>query len=188
MFGRFSPYPGVRRAVSVALLALSLCLPVDVQAQTVAQREEKIKAALIFKLIKFVDWPAEIMPGKLPIQICALGDTPVGRLLAEIDGKHVRDRTAQFHSVDGLSANDLRGCHVLYVLAGSREIAASLPPSLRRKGLLTISDAQDFTRRGGIIGLVRSENKMAFEINLKAARENGLEPSAPLLELATVVE
>ncbi len=53
---------------------------------------------------------------------------------------------------------------------------------------MTISDAQDFTRRGGIIGLVRSENKMAFEINLKAARENGLEPSAPLLELATVVE
>ena len=118
MFGRFSPYPGVRRAVSVALLALSLCLPVDVQAQTVAQREEKIKAALIFKLIKFVDWPAEIMPGKLPIQVCALGDTPVGRLLAEIDGKHVRDRTAQFHSVDGLSANDLRGCHVLSLLSG----------------------------------------------------------------------
>ena len=152
MFRRFSPQFGVRHAVSVAWLALSLCLPVDIQAQTVAQREEKIKAALIFKLIKFVDWPAEIMPGKLPIQVCALGDTPVGRLLAEIDGKHVRDRTAQFHSVDGLSANDLRGCHVLYVLAGSREIAASLPPSLRRKGLLTISDAPDFTRRGGIIG------------------------------------
>ena len=55
MFRRFSPQFGVRHAVSVAWLALSLCLPVDIQAQTVAQREEKIKAALIFKLIKFVE-------------------------------------------------------------------------------------------------------------------------------------
>lgn len=41
---------------------------------------------------------------------------------------------------------------------------------------------------GGIIGLVRSENKMAFEINLKMARESSLDPSAPMLELAVVVE
>ena len=171
-----------------ALLVFCLSLPAEGAAQTAAQREDKIKAALIFKLIKFVDWPAELMPGKEPIQVCALGETPVSSLLAEINGKHVRDRAALFRNVGGLQVGDLRGCHVLFLSDGAKEIAGGLPAGVRRKGLLTISDAPDFIRRGGIIGLVRSENKMAFEINLKMARESSLDRSAPMLELAVVVE
>ena len=177
-----------RCALLAALAGFLLCQSATVAAQTVAQREDKIKAALIFKLIKFVDWPADMMPGKEPIQVCALGETPVGVLLAEINGKHVRDRTAQFRILGGLATSDLRGCHVLYIPLGAREVVGGLPASLRRKGLLTISDAPDFAKRGGIIDLVRGENKVAFQINLKAAREGSLEPSAPLLELATVIE
>ena len=176
------------RASRVLLLLLGLCLPLAAAAQTGGQREDKIKAALIFKLIKFVDWPVELMPGKAPIQVCALGDTSVGILLAEVDGKHVRDRAAQFRSLASLSAAELRACHVLFIPESARESMAVLPASVRRKGLLTISDAPDFIRRGGIIGLTRSENRIAFEVGLKAARESSLDPSAPMLELATVVE
>ena len=40
----------------------------------------------------------------------------------------------------------------------------------------------------GMVGLIQGENKIAFEINLRNARESNLEPGASLLELATVVE
>jgi hypothetical protein len=100
----------------------------------------------------------------------------------------VRDRTAQFRRIDGLSAADVKACHVLYLPGSAREIGGLASSALRGRSILTVSDAPDFARRGGMIGLIRGENKVTFEINLHNAREAGLEPEAILLELATVVD
>jgi hypothetical protein len=177
-----------RQPLGPALAACLLVLSAGVMAETAPPREDRIKAALIFKLIKFVDWPAAALAGKDPLQICVLGDSPVGDALANVDGKPARDRLAQFRRVEALSLAETRSCHVLYIPAGTREIGGGVPAGLRGRSVLTVSDAPDFARRGGMIGLSRGENKMSFEINLRNARESGLEPGAPLLELATVVE
>lgn len=151
-------------------------------------REDRIKAALIFKLVKFVEWPTGAMPGKDPIQICVAGKSPVGDALSVVDGKPIRDRNTAYRRLAALSPAEVMGCHVLYVPESAREVGNGLPASLRLRGVLTVGDAPDFARRGGQIGLLRGENKVAIEVNLRVAREAGLEPGAPLLELATVVE
>lgn len=173
---------------AIGLAALVLAHSAMVQAESAASREDRIKAALVFKLVKFVEWPAAMMAGKEPIQICGFGDSPVAEALAAVDGRPARDRTAQFRKLAGLSAAEARGCHVLFIAGNAREIAGGMPPAVRGRGILTVSDGPDFARRGGMIGLARGENKVAFEINLRAARDSGLEPGAPLLELATIVE
>jgi hypothetical protein len=178
----------LRQGLVLLLPAFLLVLATGVAADVPQQRENRIKAALIFKLVKFVEWPATALAGRDALQICALGDSPVGESLAAADGKPVRDRVAHYRRIDGLSPNDARGCHVLYVPAGAPEIGSGMPVSLRGRSVLTVSDGQDFARRGGMVGLVRSENRITFEINLRNAREAGLDPGAPLLELATVVE
>lgn len=183
-----SPALARRGRLAAALAACLLLAPVGIVAEAPLQREDRIKAALIFKLIKFVDWPATALAGKDPLQICVAGASPVGDALASVDGKPARDRLAQFRKVDALSVAETRGCHVLYIPAGNREFAGGVPAALRGRSVLTVSDAPDFARRGGMIGLSRGENKISFEINLRNAREGGLEPGAPLLELATVVE
>ena len=162
--------------------------PAVAWSESSLQREDRIKAALVFKLVKFVDWPAAAMSGREPIQICALGDSRVGEALAAVDGKPARDRLAQFRKITGLAMNEIKGCHVLYLPAQARELANGLPGHLRGRNVLTVSDAADFARRGGMIGLVQNENKLSFEINLRSAREGGLEPGAPLLELAVIIE
>ncbi|HQO29700.1 MAG TPA: YfiR family protein [Accumulibacter sp.] len=171
------------------IVALSLaCLPTSGWSQSASQREDRIKAALVFKLVKFVDWPAAAMAGRDPVQICSLGESHVAEALAAIDGKPIRDRLAQFRKITTLTVNEVRGCHVLYIPASAREASGSVSAVLRGKNVLTIGDAPDFARRGGMIGLIQSENKLSFEINLRVARESSLEPGAPLLELATVIE
>lgn len=157
-------------------------------SQNVLQREDRIKAALVFKLVKFVDWPATAMAGHDPLQICSLGESRVAEALATIDGKPIRDRQAQFRKIATLAVNEVRGCHVLYIPASARETSSNFTGILRGRNILTIGDAPDFARRGGMIGLIQSENKLSFEINLRVARESSLEPGAPLLELATVIE
>ncbi|MEO8410530.1 MAG: YfiR family protein [Propionivibrio sp.] len=154
-------------------------------------REERLKAALVFKLFKFVEWPAAAMPESEPVRLCVLGESAVGDALAGVDGKPVRDRLAQFHRIASLAPADVKGCHVLYIAASVREAMGGnggMPAGLRNFPTLTVSDAPDFARHGGMIGLTRSENRLSFEINLRNAREYGLEPGAPLLEVATVVE
>jgi hypothetical protein len=56
------------------------------------------------------------------------------------------------------------------------------------RAVLTISDMLEFNKRGGIINLVRQDNRIGFEIQLRNARELGLQIGAPLLELARVVD
>lgn len=151
-------------------------------------REDQIKAALIFKLVRFVDWSPQALPAGSPMQFCVVGTGGVGEALASADGKPVRDRMLKYRRVEGLGG-DVRGCHVLFVSAG-RDAVASIPSQLKQRGsgVLTISDQPDFARRGGMIGLTQGDNKVGFEINLRIAREAGVEPGASLLELAKVVD
>lgn len=171
------------------LTATALLLSAVVHAEGI-QREDRIKAALVFKLVKFVEWPASALSGNMPLQLCAYGNSGVTEALAAADGKPARDRTARFRKLDSLAANDIKGCHVLFVAGGTRELLNGVPPALRPRGtgLLTVSDHPEFARRGGMIGLAQGENKVTFEINLRTAREGGLEPGASLLELATIVD
>lgn len=177
------------RITAGLLTATALLLPAGARAETI-QREDRIKAALVFKLVKFVEWPVSALSGNVPLQLCAYGSSGVAEALAAADGKPARDRTARFRKLDSLAANDLKGCHVLFIASGTRELLNGVPPALRARGsgLLTVSDHPEFARHGGMIGLAQGENKVTFEINLRATREGGLEPGASLLELATIVD
>lgn len=177
-----------RRPLAAALTVCLCVFSIVAHAETPGQRENRIKAALVFKLVKFVDWPVAALAGKDPLQICSLGNSGVGEALAVVDGKPARDRLAQFRKIGGLTAAEVKGCHVLFIPEGASEIASGVAATLRGRPVLTISDAPDFARRGGMIGMIRGENKITFEINLRSARENGLEPGAPLLELAIIIE
>lgn len=173
------------RALAVCFLALSFSGSAWSDAVT---REDRIKAALIFKLVKFVDWPPQTLLVGSPMQFCVVGTGGVGEALGAADGKPVRDRTLKYRRLEGL-VGDVRGCHVLFIPAG-RDAVASIPAQLRQRGsgVLTISDQPDFARRGGMIGLTQGENKVGFEINLRVTREAGMEPGASLLELANIVD
>jgi hypothetical protein len=63
-----------------------------------------------------------------------------------------------------------------------------LPLFALTRGLLTVSDISDFSKRGGMIELLLEGNKVRFAINLTSAREAGLEVSSKLLQLATRIE
>jgi len=107
-------------------------------------------------------------------------------VLAAIDGRVLRDRVARYRKVAAVTPTETRGCHVLFV--SSRDAAAAAIGMQRVHPVLTIGDVADFAVRGGVIGLVRHENRISFEINRRAARDSGLDIGAPLLELATVVD
>jgi hypothetical protein len=80
-----------------------------------------------------------------------------------------------------------RGCHMLFVSATGKKQRTQILESLRGTGALTVSDVEGFAEQGGMINLVMREGKVQFEINHKAATQEGLVISARLLSLAKFV-
>jgi hypothetical protein len=54
--------------------------------------------------------------------------------------------------------------------------------------VLTVSDMDNFGRRGGMIRLVLDQNRVRFRINAEAARQNEVVISSKLLRMAEIVE
>jgi dihydroxyacid dehydratase/phosphogluconate dehydratase len=57
----------------------------------------------------------------------------------------------------------------------------------QRLNVLTVSDLPHFAERGGMIGLVRQQDRIRFEVNRTAAEKANLVLSSELLKLATKV-
>lgn len=176
------------RRILARLLPVLCLLGVQALQAEEGEREAKIKAAVIFKILKFVEWPFAAMPAPdTPLLVCLLGRDPLAAALADLEGVSTQGHALHFLYV----AYPLPGatrCHALVVAAGESEHLHPLLDHLAERPTLSLAEIPNFARRGGIVGLVRATNRLSFEINLRAARRAGLSISAPLLELATIVE
>jgi len=142
--------------------------------------ETKVKAAYIYHLARFVEWP------DLPsdhMNICVLGSDPVGDMLLQLSQRQVKGRILDVrlnHNLDPAS------CHVVFISRSNRSWKHVLA-ALHGKNVLTVSDIENFARGGGIIGFYSDGGRIKFEINLAAADVNDLKISSKLMELARQV-
>lgn len=169
------------------LIGLLCCLLADL-ALSEPSVEDKVKAAIVVKLAKFVDWPPGSMAEGAPLPLCLVGDSELTQVLRDIGLQTARGHELRVERLSTTDPAQLAGCRMLFVGLG---IAGRLPGFLKTIEdipMLTISDIPGFTRVGGMVGLVKAGNHLAFEINLKAVKASKLAISAQLLELATVIE
>lgn len=149
--------------------------------------EAEIKAALLFNLTRFVEWPPATTPPGTPIVIGILGQDPFGGALdrlARTQPAGERQVVVE-HFRDARSA---RRSHVLYIHPSERDTLQQTFATLEGRPILTVSDFEGFLRRGGILRLHRNaENKIRVRLNLEAARATRLTISAKLLRVVEVV-
>jgi hypothetical protein len=156
-------------------------------AQADLAREARIKAVLVIRLVKFVEWPGETRAE--PLNICTWGESGTTAGLHSLQGQSVREREIRVRKLAITATGpDSRGCQVLFVAENARDVSPSMLYGSGNPALLTISEMLDFNKRGGIISLVTLNNRMAFDVHLRYAREAGLQIGAPLLQLARVVD
>jgi hypothetical protein len=146
--------------------------------------EYELKAAFIFNFSQFVEWPTNAFESESdPIIITLLGPDPFGALLDKlVEGEEVRGRKLKVERVGRLA--DLRRTHILYV---PKSMAAQWPEilaAIQGKAILTVSDMDRFTSRGGMIQLVTERNLVRMRVNAEAARGADLVISSKLLRLA----
>ncbi len=167
------------RALRHCVLALLAQLSLPLLAAESAL-ETKVKAAYLFNLTKFVDWPD--LPSD-EMHICVIGNPALGALLQELSGRQVKARALRI-DLNGEVIPEL--CQLLFISRTSdrwRELSGQLQDS----SVLTVSDLEDFAEDGGIVGFYRDGGKIRLEINTGAARKANLKISSKLLELARTI-
>jgi hypothetical protein len=79
------------------------------------------------------------------------------------------------------------GCHVLYLSGIDDRRLVEVVATVRDSPVLTVSDADAFAKRGGIVQIFVEGGKMKFRINVRSARRARLALSSRLLALAELV-
>lgn len=176
-------------ALSLVLLVLIALAPAAAQSRdSDEQLTLKVKAALLYNVIKFVSWPAARLPSAdSPIRICTLEQSadPFTDILDET----VRGKFIDGHPLISYHSNraaDLRDCHLVYAadtdeshLRAALAILAGTPTLVAYEYQETLSD--------GVVRLLIVDNRLRFEINMAAAERRQLQLSSKLLNLSIVV-
>jgi uncharacterized protein DUF4154 len=177
----------IQRKVACRLAFLALAAAAGyVHAEETVAGEYPLKAAFLFNFAKFVEWPAYAFKGSDdPITICVLGQNPFGSALEDV----VRNKTVANRPLvvrDVSNAQQASKCQIVFVSALERKRFRFLLEELKRRSILTVGEAEDFTANGGIINFKLKEARVRIEIDAVAAQRAGLHISSKLLSLAEI--
>jgi hypothetical protein len=162
-------------------VGLVVCVGADVSTQA-SMSAAQARASFLYNCVMFIEWPG-VGPGG-DITIGVVGDAPVSALMADMQGRKVNGRTMRIRTVK--PADDPRDTQVLFLGEELRD-ADPLLARTNNLAILTVSERDDFTRRGGVVRLFTEDNRMRFEINMTRADHVGLRVSAKMLGLAKIV-
>lgn len=156
-------------------------------AQTTGDREFQVKAAFLFNFTQFVEWP----PGALPepgssLVIGILGENPFDNYLqAVVSGEVVNGHPLAIQRYQ--NADEIKTCHILFINIHETSRLAEVLTELKGRSILTVSDASNFIRLGGMVTFITRDNKIRLRINPERAKDAGLKVSSKLLRVAEIV-
>jgi len=163
-------------------ISIVMCLIFFSQAILAESMEQKIKAAYIYNFTKFVTWPEHQSE---TFNLCILGNDPFGPLINGIESRTALGLPIRLVRLRKFDPKKPVYCHILFVGVNAKKDILNLFSST---GILTVSEKNNFARRGGMIGFVVKRGKVKLQINLNQFKQSGLKVSAKLLEVAEIIE
>jgi len=178
----------LRRRLLVATLLWWVLAPASgqsIEEQAIkSNTEHNIKTAIIFKLLRFVSWPEEVLEDSRTINVCLRRNEAFYDAFKEIEGSAIEERTL---NIMLLSKVRKPQCHVVFV-SSENSLLISDWRKYARKGVLTVSDSDNFALQGGMINLFMRDQRVSFRMNIAAAAQADLHISSLVLKLAEIVQ
>jgi hypothetical protein len=180
----------LRRRSALLLVLAGIALPaVGVLAESgdFSASEVGLKAAVLLKITKFVDWPSgRFDSATSPFAVAVVGDDPLGAALEPF----LKDTRVADHPVvvTRFSRGDrLPKSHLIYIGDSEARRLEEIVTQAEECGALTVGTFSQFTERGGMFHLFAQNGRVRFAINNRSAHRAGLKISSKLLSLANAV-
>ena len=180
------------RASLFAFCAL-LCISPFFAAAAFAQnadsisREQSIKAAYLYHLTKFVDWPKDHQHSiGETINLCVYGDSAFNQFLQHIESRSAKGRPIKLIKLVDKKSPESR-CEIVY-FSNKDQAEVELVQAYNQQATLTVSEQPDFLDSQGMVAMVLINNHIRLQINHTLAKQAGINMSANLLEVAALVK
>lgn len=179
---RLPSHPG--RARWLAIVLLVACPVLRLAA---AERIVQLKAAVVYNVTKFVNWPSSAFASPdAPLVIATIDQGPLSAELARVvEGRRLGSHKYEVHPLSEVS--DFRHLHLLFVGEAPAEQIATSIAALENAPVLIVGDAPPKPGLEATIQLLVVNDKVAFDIDMRRADAAGLQVSAQLLKLARTV-
>jgi hypothetical protein len=141
-----------------------------------------VKAAIIYNICKFVEWPTNAANGG-DFLIGTVAAQENGPALATLAGKKIHGRTVRIVEIKDEAA--LASCQAVYL--GHAGLDADTLSHLAGKPILTFTEAAREGARPGAIDLTTDGARIRFSIHRGISERAGLRLSSQLLKLALSV-
>lgn len=159
----------------------------SVQAASI-DAQYQVRAQFIYNFVNYVEWPQEAFDSaSSPIRICLFGAVPFSAYILSYSGSLVGSRELTF--IVTTSVEDIHsGCHILYVGDDQRVALPDLWKQIKYIYVLSVGEREGFVDNGGIINILRTTDRLNFEVNITNALGNGLFLDSDLLALARTIK
>jgi hypothetical protein len=169
---------------SLRKLLIALLLGSSALVAVAQQPESKaLIAALNFNFAKYANWPE--LESKSAIELCYFSNS-VSQSFKSLNDKVLFEKPVRVRQLRDIE--EASNCQLLYIDSSERGLLQRLFVHLNHKPVLTVSDISGFLDEGGMVEILRVDNKLRFKINLTKMQRADLNLSSQVLKLAVEVK
>jgi len=175
------------RFITAIVVLFIILLPGLAASQDSAMASaNKVKAAFLRNFAHYVSWPDRAFPDDTtPWHIGILGQDPFGEdLEITFNGRTEQGRPFKVFRADRL--DELPPCQIIFVAYSDPLKRRAALVELKGKPVLTVGDAPEFLREGGVIQF-QVVDRVQMSINLDQARAVSLTIQTKMLEVSSAV-
>ncbi len=154
--------------------------------QFAAVNPYRVEAAFLRNFAHYVNWPPDAFDqDSTPWHIGILGPDPFREFLEHtFTGRSEQGRTFKIFRADRLDG--LPPCHIVFIAYRDAVKRRAALDKLKDKPVLTVGEASDFLREGGIIRF-QVGDRVRMSVNLDQARSASLSIQTKMLEVSDKV-
>ena len=159
--------------------ASSLC------GEELRHSEYEVKAAFLYNVGKFVEWPKNGSENNAFLTLCVLGYDPFQEKLAALEGKTIKGKKIIVKRIAFVS--EAKNCDILFISSSEKTRISQIVKELANQPILTVGDTDSFAEKGVMINFYIENDRIKFTINTKAAERSDVKIHSNLLRLAKIV-
>lgn len=153
--------------------------------QAAPSPEAQVKAAIVFNLLRFVDWPGVGEDSVHVVRLGVVGEGGVADALLALEGKMSGSITFNVRRV--LPGDGPQGFEALFFAGVPKEQQADYMRALANDPVLTFGETAGFLDSGGMVQLGLREERVHIRLALERVKASRLRIPAQVLKLVEIV-
>lgn len=166
-------------------LLLSLGLALTPCSAAAAPDEATLKAAIVFNLLQFVEWPSETEASGGSLRLCLERASALWEPLRSLQGRPIRHLSLELREAPA-PAEVPRQCHA-WLFDPTRQAAVAAARAVQGRPVLLVCDGEARGADAAAIELGLAGGRVVFDVNQAPLRAAQLRISSKVLRLAREV-